>query len=463
MTDTIRSRVKWKVSVVVIRCLLGLFLPSGLKAFCDTAQARIGKNNCIQVARYRAPQWATCVTDSYIRQKSKGKHGCLEHKANCLYQCMLEAHGLDSGDVSLPCRCSVTEPTTEGAYSRPTKLPSWCFSPTGAECNWYRNCLNPRYLQCDKRFTTEIIAFAEQFCQLFLNAYSQFTSLGDLWLNGVRKCFLVSLVPRLRNWHQVEDCEDLTTNAITSFSDCFMAPFPGIPSICRVPLADLWTMFWHMRQTLPAFSRRGLEGMLRSIENCTRFQREDLLRGRVRKLTFQFNARAPSTKRDLSGGLEFDEEHGDRFELAKAFGDEIAKKFRCNEKGIVWFAYNYYYYSINAEQQSGRKLAFFFADSYEHKLSQKMPNSRPVVDLNHTVSKLVTAFRGKTLLLQTFDSRQQYEITGITVCRDFACRHADTWNTSLVSLPLCSSSGQRYPLLYSYPLALLIIYVILSH
>ena len=215
-------------------------LPRVDSAFCQSkTDTAIGKVECIQVARYKATQWATCVSDSYIRQKSKGKHGCLEEKENCLYQCMLEVHGSDSGDISTPCGCSTNATTTSETTAGPssTKLPSWCSSPTGTECDWYGNCLNPRYRHCGERFATEIVAFAEQFCRLFLNAYSQFASLGVLWLNGVRKCFMVNLVPRLRRWQQADSCEELTTSAITSLSDCFVAPFPGIPSICGVPLA----------------------------------------------------------------------------------------------------------------------------------------------------------------------------------------------------------------------------------
>ena len=462
MTKNIRSAKRYAPVVVtklslLIASMLVPALPRVDSAFCQSkTDTAIGKVECIQVARYKATQWATCVSDSYIRQKSKGKHGCLEEKENCLYQCMLEVHGSDSGDISTPCGCSTnattTSETTDGPSS--TKLPSWCSSPTGTECDWYGNCLNPRYRHCGERFATEIVAFAEQFCRLFLNAYSQFASLGVLWLNGVRKCFMVNLVPRLRRWQQADSCEELTTSAITSLSDCFVAPFPGIPSICGVPLADLWGMFWHLRQTLPASSRRGLEVMMRSIENCAQFQRVDLGRGRVKKVILQLGLSA-ATSASLKRDLKFPKSEQEK--LAKTIGDELAAKFLLKENEIAWFSYTHNA-SYHASYQS-KRISFLLANGYEYKLSQKSPNSKPLENLNHTVLKLVTAVRRNTLFLRTVDSRERYKVTGITVCGDLACLY-DSWNsTVLASRSVRSSSvAVNSYLMYGYHATLFYIY-----
>lgn len=381
-----------------------------LKASCFN-NSLIGKAECIRVGRYSGWQWSTCVSDLYIRQKSKGRHGCEGEKTRCVYQCMLEIHDLNSGEVRSPCTCSSTDQPT--AENRLTKLPSWCFSPSGTECGWYNTCLCERY-NCDKGFSTEVVAFAEQFCRLYLNAYSQFTPVGDLWLNGVRKCLQVSLVPLLRRWRK-PNYENLTKNAINSFSNCFeISPFPGIPSICNVPLADLWSVFWHLRQTLPTNSRRVLQMILRIIENCTRFREERLNFGKVRKIVFQLPR--------IASDCDFQKiEENDQ--LAKNIGDEIAKELFLHKKGITWFSY-----PLVKNPKQPIEIVFFIADRNAYRMSQKL-RSKPAIDLNNTVLNLVKAVRRKTLRFKTFDMNQQCCLTGIVICHDFECRQ-NSWKVT---------------------------------
>ena len=416
--------------------LLSLFLP-GLRASCSNNGSSVGKTECIRVARYSARQFATCVNDLYIRQKSKGKHGCTEDQESCVYQCMLEVHGLNSGDVYSPCGCSLTEKTTDNI---PTQLPSWCFSPTGAECNWYRICLKRRYV-CNEAFNANVVIFAEQFCKLYLNAYSHFTSLGDLWLNGVRKCLLVSLVPLLREWQQESRCGNSLTNAITTFSNCFISPFPGIPSICHIPLRDFWGIFWHLRQTLPASSRLGLKKMLKIIENCTRFHQENLSQGKVRKLVVQLTTKA--SHRELKS-----QQFGEEDQLAKTIGDKIATELLLDKKGITWFAYT----SSNAQRTT--QLVFFIADKHGYRIGQMSPHSDSLVNLNDTISKIVQVFCRNMLNLQSFGHEKQYLFRGIIVCHDFECGR-NSRNMTADSFSCGSFSCALLPLHYSFTLALL--------
>ena len=73
-----------------------LLLVVGLEwaAQCDEWSGPAGTVECIQIQRYNNEyQWATCLTDVYIKQKSNQKHLCLDRTASyCWYRCMPEEY-----------------------------------------------------------------------------------------------------------------------------------------------------------------------------------------------------------------------------------------------------------------------------------------------------------------------------------------------------------------------------------
>ena len=44
---------------------------------------------------YDKHQWATCVSNVYMKQKSKGRHECANEAKYCWYQCMLEIYDIE--------------------------------------------------------------------------------------------------------------------------------------------------------------------------------------------------------------------------------------------------------------------------------------------------------------------------------------------------------------------------------
>ena len=92
-------------------------------------------------------QWATCLMDVYIKQKSNQKHLCLDRTAsNCWYRCMLEEYNKEVWSVTDDCSCNPSNPTSYPNTLTPTTLlPSECYSPPGDSCDWYGNCLERKY------------------------------------------------------------------------------------------------------------------------------------------------------------------------------------------------------------------------------------------------------------------------------------------------------------------------------
>ena len=73
--------------------------------------------------------------------------------------------------------------------------------------------------------------------------YNDFSNNGSNWVDGVRKCLQVALVPSLRPWVK-KTCEDIRRDAFNSHPCCYVTPGSGAPGICELSCADVWRAFW---------------------------------------------------------------------------------------------------------------------------------------------------------------------------------------------------------------------------
>ena len=191
--------------------MLLLVVELGWAAQCDKWSGPAGTVECVQLRSYNNEyQWGTCVTDAYMKQKSNQKHQCIDRTAtSCWYQCMLEVHNKNYGSVTSDCSCTLSNPTSYPNTLPPTTLlPPECFSPPGDSCDWYRNCLERRY-PCEATSNGYAVKYAEHFCKLYDQNFGKFSPIGRNWVNEVRKCLQVSLVPLLRPWVDDPTCEEI--------------------------------------------------------------------------------------------------------------------------------------------------------------------------------------------------------------------------------------------------------------
>jgi hypothetical protein len=61
-------------------------------------------------------------------------------------------------------------------------------------CEWYGNCLEKKY-QCSGTDDDYAMEYAIKFCNLYDEHVAEFSIEGQTWVNAVRKCLQVSLVP----------------------------------------------------------------------------------------------------------------------------------------------------------------------------------------------------------------------------------------------------------------------------
>ena len=229
---------------MLILGLLLYFVPEpSLQQQCRTHNGNVvgvGEAECVLLSPYyHRYQWATCLTEDYVMRASNQRHYCRGRATVCWYQCMLELHELDQGPVYNDCRCSPSETTTEAPTDN---LHPHCYSPRGEDCSWYRECLERRY-QCQGTDDGYAIEYAEKFCNLFADSYNDFSNDGRAWIDGVRKCLQVALVPSLRPWVR-KTCGDIRSDAFNSHPECYVNPASGAPGICELWCIDVWKTFW---------------------------------------------------------------------------------------------------------------------------------------------------------------------------------------------------------------------------
>jgi len=74
-------------------------LIGNVRSDCNSFNGPSGGLECLLLEPYyNRYQYATCLTDSYIKLKSKGRHHCRDVVTRyCYYQCMLELNDIEEG------------------------------------------------------------------------------------------------------------------------------------------------------------------------------------------------------------------------------------------------------------------------------------------------------------------------------------------------------------------------------
>ena len=228
-----------------------------------------GQPQCVKIQGYFGYQWATCLRNSYIKSKSSGTHACRHTLATfCYYQCEVELYSKNHGFVSNSCRCTpgVTPPPTAA------QLPQWCMDPSGDKCSWYRECLEKVH-QCQNHEARYAINYGEKFCRLYEDKKSNFSPIAQKWIDSVRRCLQLQLVPYIRNFQQQTKCEEIKEAAFKSHNCCYLAgdscsKQTGAPSVCDIPAKDWARIIWTIKGSLGDEFLNTMRSVVKVGSNC---------------------------------------------------------------------------------------------------------------------------------------------------------------------------------------------------
>ena len=327
-------QTKWLTLLLTILTNANIY--SALGSSCNKRTGPSGTIECIQIPRYNNEyQWATCLTDTYIKVKSSGKHVCEDQRAIfCYYQCMLEIYDATSGPVDKECcTCQDGQEYTQSDLT----LPSECYSPSGTDCEWYENCLEKKY-KCSGTDDDYAIAYATKFCELFNKHFAKFTVEGQTWLNSVRKCLQVSLVPLIRPWCS-KSCKEVKHIAFASHVSCYIVPNKQDPSIsiCNLELSEFWEIFWTTKSSLWDAPYESWNILKNTLNECWNQSNIHSTNETIVNVVLEIKIRMPNVlssgrhRRSLSNSIDF-------LLLSNRIADNIAAKLHWREKGVLWIS-----------------------------------------------------------------------------------------------------------------------------
>lgn len=407
--------------------LLFLAIQRGFAAECNRNSGPSGVTGCVQIWIYNNQyQWATCLTNAYIQQKSGHKHICVDNYAKyCWYQCMIEVHNKNSGPVTDDCSCKDVS-TTPNPYtgSPTTRLPPACYSPSGDSCEWYRNCLEKKY-PCEVTSNGYAIRYAEKFCGLYDKRYSLFSSEGRKWVDAVRKCLQVSLVPLLRPWYSLT-CQEIRQKAFASHTPCYLNPDKDAPSICDLDCSDYFKIFWTIKGSFVKMDTAwesikgvwnigGTCGVASQIPKC--FQEGKAgLKNTVMKITKivikKFKRIIHRDRRSTDSLPEADAQS--RF--ADGVGSAIARALKWNIEVMDWLAYSENVTRVN--DPDTLNIVIVLADK---KALGIITTPTPSIDFTQTIREFASAIEEGKLPLQV-DGYNVW-VKALASCSDKSCKN----------------------------------------
>ncbi|CAC5403949.1 unnamed protein product [Mytilus coruscus] len=254
------------------------------------------------------------------------------------------------------------------------------------------------------------MTFATKFCNLYTEHYGKFTTSGQTWINAVRKCLQVTLVPVLRPWRSLS-CKEIKELAFKSHVPCYVHPDekrPGI-SICNLGPLDFFSVFWTVKSSLVMSVDSSLEtinGFWNTMKQCTFFKSYSF-DGDIRNIQMTVEHEGVEGVRGRRSVPE------ESIRLSNDIVDHIAKYLNWYKKGVVWFSYD-----DNSTSIASKTLLInvFLADRKTYDLDA---NNVLKSDLNATVEDFQTKVLTGDLFGDTKDV--SFKVISSQGCSDANC------------------------------------------
>ena len=120
---------------------------------------------------------------------------------------------------------------------------------------------------------------------------SKFSPIAQKWIDNVRRCLQLQLVPYIRNFQQQTKCEEIKEAAFKSHNCCYLAgdscsKQTGAPSVCDIPAKDWARIIWTIKGSLGDEFLNTMRSVVKVGSNCL----ENILdEGKDRIIELHFN------------------------------------------------------------------------------------------------------------------------------------------------------------------------------
>ena len=147
-------------------------------------------------------------------------------------------------------------------------LPAKCYNPSGDTCDWYSQCFEKRF-PCQHTSHSYAIDFAEHYCEKYGKMYNKFSSDGKKWIDAVRKCLQVKLVPLMKSSKAIT-CEEIKTYGFKTHVPCYQTPDPSQAQIsfCNLPFRDWLRAAYTIKTSFIKVPVESVKGAIGTLTAC---------------------------------------------------------------------------------------------------------------------------------------------------------------------------------------------------
>jgi hypothetical protein len=136
-----------------------------------------------------------------------------------------------------------------------------CPISSPSTCDWY-SCVS-NYCQCTPSDYPE--GYGYKFCSLYGERMSSFSAAGQQWINAVRTCLQVALLPSVT---PSIPCSELTTIAFATHVGCYTSPGYGAQSVCFLPVSDWVEIMITIKSAFVTAFSETVSQMLSTLKDC---------------------------------------------------------------------------------------------------------------------------------------------------------------------------------------------------
>ena len=255
--------------------------------------------------------------------------------------------------------------------------------------------------------------YARHLCDLYGRSKHYLRVKTRRWIDSVRRCLLVKLVPIVRPYFNISSCEDIESFAADTQLPCYLAPYSSEPSVCDLDLEEWVKVFWTIKGNLTKSTSHGLKIMLESTSKCGDNMLQRILGGQSTQIVQNIQQTGMFMVRlTVSGDLgnENVTEFKDCDEMAERISNQLAIQLNWNQNSVLWFAFVSNRSDVN---EIGVNILLGSRSLYD--VTIRFENSQ-IIEI---LIDMVVALRDEKISLSVND---RFNITAFSACLDYGCQ-----------------------------------------
>ena len=231
------------------------------------------------------------------------------------------------------------------------------------------------------------------------------------WIDDVRKCLLVKLVPVIRPYANM-NCTQMIKFAAENQQQCYSEPYYGRPTICDLDFRNWAKVFWFMAEEFDNANSVFLKDIIAARYQCV-FINKHTVMGSV------FDNNGPLTNSDIGMVRLTVEVAGNtskttsyiQVNIPDSVTTQLAEQLHWNQRGVMWFSF------LSNDSEADEfciNILLGLRSVYDIKAIDF-----PKVKMSDVITDMAVALATGSIFLHDNDG---LNVTKFYACLDFGCK-----------------------------------------